>query len=210
MPEYISMEELAAEIGKSLSGMNPKDYQYFDGLKNYRTVVFNNIVTDDIVESVLLPLKRFEEDSCLDPVTLIINTPGGSMADGAILLNIIDNYKKPLEILVYGYSCSMGTLLLCAGNKNPNVTKKCYPFTFFLFHPGHINIDDNTSAAMDYIEYQKKFDAILRDYVIANTNISTEEYDKHSRNEWYLFSDDAKRLGLIDIIIGVDDVDETK
>ena len=36
MPEYISMEELAEEISKSLSGMNPKDYQYFDGLKNYR------------------------------------------------------------------------------------------------------------------------------------------------------------------------------
>ena len=48
----------------------------------------------------------------------------------------------------------------------------------------------------------------MRDYVIKNTNITADEYDKHSRNEWYLFSDDAKRLGLIDIIIGVDDLND--
>ena len=61
---------------------------------------------------------------------------------------------------------------------------------------------------MNYLDYQKKFDSILRDYVIKNTNITADEYDKHSRNKWYLFSDDAKRLGLIDIIIGEDDMYE--
>ena len=47
---------------------------------------------------------------------------------------IIDNYKKPLEIYVYGYSCSMGTIILCSGNKNPNVINYFYPFSFGLFH----------------------------------------------------------------------------
>lgn len=153
-----------------------------------------------------MPLKRFEEDSCADKVTLILNTPGGSTADGAVLLNIIDNYKKPLEIIVYGYSCSMGTILLCAGNNNPNVVKKCYPFTFFLFHPGRINIDDGASAAMDYMDFQKKVDGMFRDYIVQNTNITAEEYDEHSRKEWYLTSKDAVRLRLIDTIIGDDSI----
>lgn len=175
---------------------------------NHRTILFNNVVADNIVEEVILPLKRFEEDSDMNKVTLIISTPGGSLADGLILNNIIDNYRKPLEIIVYGYSCSMGTLFLCAGNKNPNVTKKCYPFSFFLFHPGRLNLDDNSAAAMDYIEYQKKTDAAIREYIINGTNITAEEYDKHARVEWYLTASEAKEKGLIDVIIGEDDLND--
>jgi len=59
-------------------------------LFKHRTVVFNNIVTEDIVESVILPLKEFEEDSSNEPVKLVISTPGGSVADGLVLCNIID------------------------------------------------------------------------------------------------------------------------
>ena len=59
------------------TGLDPCSYQYFNNLWNHRTIIFNSIVDETIVESVIVPLKRFEEDDSNEPVTLILNTNGG-------------------------------------------------------------------------------------------------------------------------------------
>ena len=172
---------------------------------NHRSIILNKDVDTDIVEMAILPLLEFEKDDKEEPVKLILSTPGGSVSDGLILCNIIDNYKKPLEIYVYGYACSMGTIILCAGNKNPNVTKYCYPFSFGLFHAGYSAIEGEALSVEDRMEFNKKVDNSIRDYVVANTNITAEEYKNNERRQWYLSAEEMKRLGLIDIIINGDE-----
>jgi len=134
---------------ESDSNLDPVMFQYFNHYKNHRTIIFNREVNESIVETVILPLKEYEQDNIQEPVKLIISTPGGSVSDGLILCNVIDCYKKPLEIYIYGYACSMGTIILCAGNKNPNVTKYCYPFSFGLFHAGYSAIEGESLSVED-------------------------------------------------------------
>ena len=112
-------------FANDVSTLDPIMYQYFRQLLQKRTIILNSEIDESILETVVLPLKDFEQDTNDTPVTLILNTPGGSVADGLMLCNVIDNYTKPLEILVPSYACSMGTIILCSGNKNPNVIKKC-------------------------------------------------------------------------------------
>lgn len=190
------------------SGLDPVMYQYFNHYKNHRTIVFNRAVDDSIVETVILPLQEFENDDINNPVKLIISTPGGSVSDALILCNIIDNYKKPLEIYVYGYACSMGTIILCSGNKNPNVKKYCYPFSFGLFHAGYSAVEGESLSVEDRMEFNKKTDNMIRDYVVDNTNITAEEYKRNERRQWYLDAKEMKEKGLIDIIIGEGDTNE--
>ncbi len=190
------------------SNLDPVMYQYFNHYKNHRTIIFNRAVDDSIVETVILPLLEFERDDDQSPVKLIISTVGGSVSDGLILCNIIDNYTKPLEIYVYGYACSMGTIILCSGNKNPNVTKYCYPFSFGLFHAGYSAIEGESLSVEDQIEFNKKTDTMIRDYVVSHTNITAEEYKANERRQWYLNAQEMKEKGLIDIIIGEVDSNE--
>lgn len=190
------------------SNLDPIMYQYFNCYFNRRTIIFNREVDRDIVEAVIVPLKEFEEDDSNAPVRLILSTLGGSVGDGLILCNIIDNYKKPLEIYVYGYACSMGTIILCAGNKNPNVKKFCYPFSFGLFHAGYSAIEGESLSVEDQIEFNKRTDNMIRDYVVNNTNITAEEYKANERRQWYLTAEEMREKGLIDIIIGGDGADE--
>ena len=107
-----------------------------------------------------------------------------------------------------GYACSMGTIILSSGNKNPNVTKYCYPFTFALFHSGYTAVDGESLSVEDRIEFNRRVDHSIRDYVVANTNITAEEYKEHERHQWYLTAKEMKEKGLIDIIIGEDDMYE--
>lgn len=189
-------------FANDVSTLDPIMYQYFNQLLKKRTIVLNAEIDESILETVVLPLKDFEQDKNDTPVKLILNTPGGSVADGLMLCNIIDNYKKPLEIIVPSYSCSMGTIILCSGNKNPHVIKKAYPFSFALFHSGQTYVGGESTSVEDVMNFNKGVDNKIRDYIIANTNITEELYDAHHRKQWYISADEMLEYGLIDEIIG--------
>lgn len=186
----------------TVSNLDIISYQYFNNLINNRTIVLNEEIDESILETVVLPLKEFEEDDSTKPVKLILNTPGGSVADGLMLCHIIDSYKKPLEIIVPSYACSMGTIILCSGNNNPNVTKKCYPFTFGLIHSGQTFVGGESTSVDDLIDFNRSVDNKIKEYIIKNTNITEELYQMHHRKQWYLTSDELLQYHLVDEIIG--------
>ena len=184
--------------------IDPVTFQYFNHLFNKRTVIYNNEINEDFLEMVILPLIDFEQDESNEEVTLIINTQGGATDCGLVLCNIIDNYKKKLNIIVYTYSYSLGSIIMCAGNKNPNVTKYCYKYTTFLLHAGSLKFSGDTNAATDFFEQMNKTDAEIKKYIINNTNITEDLYEAHYRKEWYFSAEEAKKYGLVDVIIGSD------
>lgn len=185
--------------------IDPATYQYFDKLMNQRTIIFNQEVDERIVERVAIPLLDFEKDSSNDPVTLIFSTVGGSISDGFVLCNIIDNYQKPLNIIVLGYAASMGTIMLAAGSKNPNVTRKCYPFTYALLHAGSTAFSGESLTVQDTLEFNKRVDEKVKQFVISHTNVSEDEYMQHERKQWFLDADDMLKYGFVDEIIGKED-----
>ena len=188
-------------FANDVSTLDPIMYQYFNQLLKKRTIILNAEIDENILETVVLPLKDFEQDNSFKPVTLILNTPGGSVADGLMLCNVIDNYKIPLEIIVPSYACSMGTIILCSGNKNPNITKKCYPFSFALFHSGQTYVGGESTSVDDVIDFNRGVDNKIKKYIIDNTNITEELYDKHHRKQWYLTAEEMLEYHLVDEII---------
>ena len=78
------------EIPTNISALDPITYQYFNQLLNYRTIIMNTGVDDNLLESVIIPLKNFEKDDNNEPITLILQSVGGSVIDGMVLMNIID------------------------------------------------------------------------------------------------------------------------
>lgn len=192
-------------VPEKYSGLDPISYQYFDKLLNQRTIVFNDEVCENILENVILPLQKFEKDENEDTVTLILQTAGGSVLDGFVLCNIIDNYKKKLNIIVYGYAMSMGLIFLAAGAKNPNVKKYCYPHSFALLHAGTVAITaSEAKTALDVLNFNERVDKMVRDYIIDNTTFTEEEYTNNERKQVYLTASEMKERHLVDYIIGED------
>lgn len=190
---------------KQANALDPVMYQYFYQLLKKRTIVFNTDVDENIVETVYLPLKDFEEDSSTEPVTLILNSSGGSVSDGFFLANYLTKYSKPLTIIVAGYAASMAAVILAAGGKNDNITRLCYPSTYGLIHDGYIALSTSeVKTADDIMSFNKKIDADIKQFIIENTNITEELYNSQSRQQWFLSAEEMKKYNMIDKIIGVD------
>ena len=193
------MEE---ELEQSMYVVDPiVRYQYFENLKR-RTIVFNRLVNEDILEYLILPLRQFELDDNNEPVTLILNTCGGSALDGLVVLDLIDNYKKPLNIYVYSYAMSMGAIILAAGNKNPNVHKYAYKFSFGLIHSGDITLGQGgANQVKDTMNFLQDVDKRIEQYFFDNTNITKAVWKKIKDKEFYMTADQMKQFGLIDEIL---------
>lgn len=192
------------DIVKEYSDLDIVNYEYFNQRFNHRTIVLNAEIDENILEAVVMPLKEFEKDDSDEPITLILNTPGGSVADGMMLCSVIDHYSKKLNIFVPAYACSMGTIILCSGNNNPNITKKCFPFTFALFHSGEEYLSGEAHSVRDRQNFNEEIDKRIRNYVIKNTKIPAELYDSHYRDQWYLNAHELVEYGMINEIIGGD------
>ena len=176
-------------------------YQYFENLKR-RTIVFNRMVDEDILEYLILPLRQFEEDDSNEPVNLILNTCGGSTMAGLVVLNLIDNYKKPLNIYVYSYAMSMGAIILAAGNKNPNVRKFAHKFSIGLIHSGDVVLGQSTAnQAKDTMNFLQDIDKRIKQYFFENTNFTKAVWKKIKDKEFYMTAEEMKKYGLIDEIL---------
>ena len=186
-------------------GFDPVDYQYFHQLFQNRTIIFNQEVAENLIETVYLPLKDFEEDDIQKSVTLILNSPGGSVSDGFFLAHYLKGYKKQLNIIVTGYAASMAAVILAGAGQNKNITRYCYPSSYALIHDGFVAISPSESkTAEDIMAFNHKVDKDIRQFILENTQITAEQYDAQARHQWFLSSKEMLELGMIDKIIGCD------
>ena len=174
--------------------------QYYSGIKK-RTFYITDEITEDTTSLITIPLLEADNDGTLDPITIYINTPGGSVHDGFTLVSVIQQLKSPTEVIVLGYAYSMGALILMAGHNNPNVTRKCYSFSTGLLHGGSQLVSGSNSAVKDYFHFYERFEKRIEDFVLSHSKITKEEYDKVDRYELYFDSDQMLELGLVDEIL---------
>jgi ATP-dependent Clp protease protease subunit len=137
------------------------------------------------------------------PILLYIASNGGSVDAGFALIDAIQTSKTPVYTINTGYWYSMGFLIGLAGKRRfamPNAT--------FLMHDGSNFIWTSGSKAQDQADFNRRVEARVKQYILDHSTLTSKEYDKKQRVEWYLFADEAKEKGFIDQIIGVDcDID---
>lgn len=177
-------------------------YQYFHQLFHNRTIVFNGAVDDDIIERYYLALRDFENDDSQKPITIILNSFGGSVTEGFFFAHYLAHFKKKLNIIVTGCAASMAAVILAGGGKNDNITRYCYPSTYALIHDGYVAIGASESkTAQDIMAFNDTVDSDIRQFMLDNTNITAELYDSKTRHQWFLKADEMLELNLIDVII---------
>ena len=166
-----------------------------------RRIVINDEIGASIVEKAIIPLIDMDSDESGEPIEIYINTVGGSVGDGLVLCNIIDNLKTPTTIIALGYAYSMGAIILAAGKHNPNVKKVCYKFSSALIHDGYTTLEGGSGNVADTYEFIQSMERKIRQYLIDNTNIPAEQYEVMERKECYMDANAMLAAGLVDEII---------
>ena len=198
--EYIEMAEKLDTEQCILEETSIINAEYSRLLKE-RKILINDIISENTIEKVVMPLLRMDNDGSGKKITIYINTNGGSVYDGLVLCDIIEHLKTETEVIVLGYAYSMGSIILMSGKNNPNVTRKCYPFSTALIHGGSAYISGSSSQVKDYFKFNEKFEKRIADFIVSHTNLTEDDYAAIERYEAYMDSDEMLEKGLVDEII---------
>lgn len=168
--------------------------------------IFLNADIDQLsVEDAVKHIMQFnKEDSGISvesrkPIIMYITSNGGEVDAGFELIDLILSSKTPIYTVNLGYQYSMGFLIGLAGHKR-FATRNAK----FLMHDGSSFIFGSGAKVQDQMEFQKRIEARIKDYILSRSKLTSDEYDNKLRVEWYLFADEAKDKGFTDYIIGVD------
>lgn len=173
----------------------------FENLLKHRIILINDIISNLTIDKIVMPLLQMDNDGTGEKITIYLNSNGGSTFDGLVLCNIIERLKTPTEVIVLGYAYSMGSIIFMSGKNNPNVTRKCYPFSTALIHGGSAYIGGTSSQVKDYFKFNEKFEKRIADFIVSHTNLSEDDYAAIERYEAYMDSDEMLEKGLVDEII---------
>ena len=181
-----------------------EDIFYLKDLKQRKLFIATNISQETIEDAVRHIMQFNREDADIPvserkPIIIYVSSNGGDVDSGFELIDVIMNSKTPVYTVNLGYQYSMGFLIGLAGHK-----RYAMPNAKFLLHDGNNFVLDSGAKAQDRMEFNRKMETRIKEYIIARSRLTAEEYDFKYRVEWYMFSDEAKEKGFVDYIIGED------
>lgn len=182
---------------------------YLKDLKQRKLFLNADIDQSSVADIVKHIMQINKEDKGLEPherkpILLYITSNGGEVDSGFELIDVIMNSKTPVYTINLGYQYSMGFLIGLSGHKR-FATRNAK----FLMHDGSNFVYNSGAKAQDQMEFNRKIESRIKQYVLSRSKVSEEEYDSKLRVEWYLFADEAKEKGFVDYIIGEDcDINE--
>lgn len=181
-----------------------EDVFYLRDIKQRKLFITINICQETVDDAVRHIMQFNREDADIPaaerkPILLYVASNGGDVDAGFTLIDTILCSETPVYVVNQGYQYSMGFLIGLAGHK-----RFAMPHAKFLMHDGSQFIYNSGAKAQDQMEFNKKWEERIKQYVLSRTHITSEMYDKQMRKEWYMFADEAKALGVVDYIVGQD------
>ncbi len=132
-------------------------------------------------------------------IDLFINSPGGSVVDGAALINVINEIKaqtgKKVTTYILGYAASMGGFLSQVGDHRVMGEN-----ARFLIHRASTMFEGGNSEMQDEQEYMQRLEAQLLPVMAAPRSALTVQdlKDRSEHKDWWLNAAESKQLKLVD------------
>lgn len=130
------------------------------------------------------------------PICLYINTPGGDLDATFSIISTIKLSKTPVHTYTIGTAYSGGFFIAISGHKRFG-----FPYSSYLFHEGSAMDGGDAHKFIQRVNFYKKQLKRLRQVVLDNTKITSEEYDEAKADDWFMNPKEALKYGVIDKIV---------
>ena len=96
---------------------NHKTYDLPSKLLEDRIILLNEEINDNSSAAIVAQLLTLEAINPNQPITMYINSPGGSVTAGFAIYDIMNNIKCPIITIANGIAASMAAIILSSGSK---------------------------------------------------------------------------------------------
>ncbi|MGE0210276.1 MAG: ATP-dependent Clp protease proteolytic subunit [Parvibaculaceae bacterium] len=173
-------------------------YDIFSRLLKERIVFVTGPIQDEVATLVVAQLLFLEADNPKKEISMYINSPGGVVTSGLAIYDTMQFIRPPVSTTVIGQAASMGSLLLCAGEKD---------MRFALSHARvmvHQPSGGFQGQASDIERHAREILEIrhrLNQVYVKHTGQPLDAIEKALERDTFLTAEGAKEFGLVDKVI---------
>jgi ATP-dependent Clp protease protease subunit len=150
----------------------------------------------DFMAKTRTVLKNRSEERSKDPISVIIDSFGGDVYSTLGIIDFIENLDVPVNTIARGRCMSAAAIILACGTGERMSSKR----TSLMLHNSSGGSIGTANQIRISIEHHDKLDNELYSLLASKTKKDIPWWKDTLRNDYYVNSEEALELGLIDLI----------
>ena len=157
-------------------------------------------IDQEMAQNFLLQILYFEQEFPDRPVNVFINSSGGQVRAGMLMVDLLRKTKLTVNLICCGMAYSMAAVLLACGKSG---RRFAYPSSQVMIHEPLLanGVAGSATNIREIAESIMKTRDQLNSILAEATGKSLEEINKATSFDNYMSAEEALQFGLIDAVL---------
>ncbi|WP_341748024.1 MULTISPECIES: ATP-dependent Clp endopeptidase proteolytic subunit ClpP [unclassified Candidatus Tisiphia] len=173
-------------------------YDIYSRLLKERIVFVCGQIEDYMANVVVAQLLFLEAENPEKDIFMYINSPGGVVTSGLAIYDTMQYIKPKISTLCIGQACSMGSMLLTAGEKG---MRYALPHSRIMIHQPSGGYQGQATDIEIHAKETMKLKRMLNNLYVKHTGQELDSIEKSMERDNFMDPEVAKSFGLVDEII---------
>ena len=173
-------------------------YDIFSRLLKERIIFLAGPVHDGMSTLICAQLLFLEAENPTKDISMYINSPGGVVTAGLSIYDTMQYIRPRVSTLVVGQAASMGSLLLCAGEKGMRYS---LPNSRVMVHQPSGGFQGQATDILIHARETEKLKRRLNEIYVEHTGRTLAEVEEALERDRFMSPQEAKDWGLIDEVM---------
>jgi ATP-dependent Clp protease protease subunit len=173
-------------------------YDIFSRLLKERLIFVTGPIEDHGAALITAQLLFLEAENPKKEINMYINSPGGVVTSGMAIYDTMQFIKPPVSTLCIGMAASMGSLLLCAGEKG---MRFALPNARILVHQPSGGFQGQASDLERHAEDIVKMKRRLNQVYVKHTGKDYETIERTLDRDYFMTAEEAREFGIVDRVL---------
>lgn len=191
------------------SSRGERSFDIYSRLLRERIIFVSGPVEDQMATVIVAQLLFLESENPKKEIAMYINSPGGVVTAGMSIYDTMQFIRPKVSTLCMGQACSMGSLLLTAGEAG---MRFALPNARVMLHQPSGGFQGKVSDIERHAEDIVKVKRRLNEIYVKHTGRDYDTIERTLDRDHFMSADESKAFGIIDQVVTkrADDAIEAK
>ncbi|KAI1790436.1 Clp protease-domain-containing protein [Ganoderma leucocontextum] len=187
------------------TGRGERSYDIFSRLLRERVIMLYGPIRDTDSALVVAQLLFLEAEETSKPIHVYINSPGGSVTAGLAIYDTMQYVSSPIHTYCIGQACSMGSLLLAAGEQGK---RHALPHSSIMIHQPSGGASGQASDiaihAKEILRVREVLTGIYQKHCAREGEAVQEGLDRFQtalERDYFMTAEEALKFGIVDKVL---------
>ena len=178
--------------------LNVAQMDVFSRLMMDRIIFLGVAINDDVANIIIAQLLFLASVDPKSDISLYINSPGGQVSSGLAIYDTMQLVEPDVSTICTGMAASMGSVLLCAGEKGK---RSCLPHSRVLIHQPLGGAQGQATEILIAAKEIEKTRTELFNIISLHSGQPYEKVAQDGERDFWMTADEAREYGMVDEIL---------